>query len=137
MPRRFFLIQVVVGIVINEMGKILIAKRPKNKTCPGLWEFPGGKIESDEEIFAALQREFNEEIGIKIILADPWFTVQYTYPDRVVSLNNWLIKKFSGEPYGAEGQTIQWVFPSELTSFEFPAGNQTIIEKIMLLPAKG
>lgn len=124
------MIQVVVGILINSFGEILIAKRPHNKYCPGLWEFPGGKIEANESELDALKREFREEIGIDIASAKHWFTFEYVYPDRVVSLKNWLIEKYSGVPFGAEEQQIKWVRPEELMHFTFPEGNRIIIEKI-------
>lgn len=131
MPREFYLIHVAVGILINGKGEVLIAERPSHKPYPGLWEFPGSKVELDENVFQALQREFHEEIGIKIISAEPWFQIQHTYPDRKVLLDNWLIKEFIGCPDGIEGQVIRWVLPKELPHYTFPEGNKEIIDRLM------
>lgn len=122
--------QVVIGIVFNANGAILIAKRPPNKYKPGLWEFPGGKIEEGESSFAALQREFAEEVGVHIISAESWMKVEYDYGDRVVLLDTWKITHFSGKPYGRENQEVLWVMPNQLSEFEFPPGNKLIIEKL-------
>lgn len=127
------MIHVAVGILINSAGDVLIAQRPAHTSSAGLWEFPGGKVELNENGFEALCRELHEEIGIKVTLADPWFQIQHTYPERTVLLDNWLVKEFTGEPYGAEGQLIRWVKPGELNQFQFPAGNRLIIEKLLKL----
>lgn len=124
-------IHVVVGIVSNSKNQILIAQRPAHKYCAGLWEFPGGKVELHETAFEALQREFREEIGIQIISAKSWFQTQHNYPDRSVLLDVWVIENFSGEPHGAEGQSIRWVLPNEFQQFEFPEGNRVILEKLL------
>ncbi len=124
------MIHVVVGIIKNQSGEVLIAQRPAHKYCPGLWEFPGGKVEKNEDVFLALQREFHEEIGIQIISANPWFKFEYTYPDRTVLLDNWCITNYSGEPFGAEGQLIRWVSPNELVQYHFPDGNKAIIDRL-------
>lgn len=125
------MIHVVVGIVIDEKGAVLIAqRRPEQKHGGGLWEFPGGKIEPSEQPFDALKREFREEVGINILSADPWFQLQYDYGDRIVLLDNWLVKKFLGEPYGAEGQPIKWVMPKDFELYPFPAGNREILDRL-------
>lgn len=124
------LIHVAVGIVINERHEVLIAQRKANQYAPGLWEFPGGKVEPNEAVFSALQREFLEEIGIQIFAADPWLKFTHDYSDRQVLLDVWKIHSFDGTPYGAEGQAVQWVAIAELQGFEFPAGNQFILEKL-------
>jgi len=127
------LIHVAVGIITNHQGEVLIAQRPAHTTYgAGLWEFPGGKIEPQESIFTALQRELQEEIGIHILSAEPWFDLQHAYPNRTVHLHNWFVRQFSGEPYGAEGQVIRWVKASELCQYEFPEGNRLIIERLTL-----
>jgi 8-oxo-dGTP diphosphatase len=130
------LIHVAVGIVINPQGEILIAQRPVDACYgAGLWEFPGGKLEANEDVFTALQREFQEEIGIQILSADPWLQIQYDYKDRVVLLDTWLVKTYSGEPHGAEGQIIRWISPVDLNQYKFPEGNREIIAKLQS-PAK-
>ncbi len=47
-------------------GRVLLSQRPKHKQMPGLWEFPGGKVENNESPELALIREIKEEIGIDI-----------------------------------------------------------------------
>lgn len=122
---------VAVGIIRNAFGDILIAKRPEHKYKGGLWEFPGGKIESHETVFAALQRELEEELGITVLSAEPWLKFQHDYTDRIVLLNVWNVTNFTGEPAGREGQAIQWISPHDLHQFEFPAGNKVILENII------
>lgn len=128
------MIHVAVGVISNPQGEVLIAQRPAHTMYgAGLWEFPGGKIESQESIFAALQRELLEEIGIHVLSAEPWFDLEHAYSNRTVHLHNWFVRQFSGEPYGAEGQVIRWVRTNELSQYEFPEGNRLIIDKLTLL----
>ena len=51
--------------LIDRDGRVLIAQRPEGKSMAGLWEFPGGKIESGESPEQALIRELYEELGIE------------------------------------------------------------------------
>ncbi len=65
--------RVVMGLLFNDNGKILIAKRNPAKRYGGLWEFPGGKVKEGESIKAALIREILEELAAPI-------TVERVYP---------------------------------------------------------
>lgn len=121
---------VAVGIIRNDVGDILIARRPDHKYKGGLWEFPGGKVEATESVFQTLQRELKEELSIHVVSARPWLQFDYDYSDRVVFLDTWNITEFSGTPIGAEGQSIRWVAPNDLHQFEFPAGNHFILKKL-------
>ena len=125
------LMHVAVGVIFNVRGEVLIAERPPGKYQSGLWEFPGGKVEENETVFQALQRELFEEVGIQIITAESWLQVKYEYSDRKVLLDTWRVTEFSGEPVGKEGQSIQWIPLSRLSQFQFPAGNQEIIQKLL------
>lgn len=58
-------IKVVCGIIWNER-KILLARRKPEKTLGGFWEFPGGKLEIEEDPVLALQRELREEMGMEV-----------------------------------------------------------------------
>jgi 8-oxo-dGTP diphosphatase len=55
--------EVSAGIFVKN-GRILLAQRGEKGPLPGYWEFPGGKRECDETIFACLEREIMEELGV-------------------------------------------------------------------------
>lgn len=57
---------VVAGALIDGEGRVLMHRRPPGKHLEGLWEFPGGKVETAETPPAALARELAEELGVKI-----------------------------------------------------------------------
>ncbi len=101
-------IHVAVGILMQENGDILLARRPEGKPYAGYWEFPGGKVEPNEAIFAALQREFLEELGITIEQAAPWCCVEYVYPHAHVRLHFYIARQWRGQPQSLEGQAFAW-----------------------------
>jgi 8-oxo-dGTP diphosphatase len=121
---------VVIAIILNAEKQVLIAERMPHQVKAGYWEFPGGKVNAGETAFQALQREIFEELGVQITLAEPWLQFDFQYPHGHVLLDTWLVKSFTGEPCGAEGQPIQWVSLSDLSRFQFPEGNQLIIERL-------
>jgi 8-oxo-dGTP diphosphatase len=61
-----------VGILLRPDGRVLLAERPAGRPWAGNWEFPGGKIDTDEPARQALVRELHEELGIEFERADPW-----------------------------------------------------------------
>jgi 8-oxo-dGTP diphosphatase len=125
------MIRVVVGI-LRRADKWLIAQRPFEKPYAGYWEFAGGKIEANETSWDALIRELHEELGIRVISAQYWFESKHDYPDRSVLLDMWLVKRFSGEPYSKESQTLRWVTTQELLNLRLLEGNRAILDKILL-----
>ena len=126
-------IHVAVGIVFHACGDVLIAQRPLQKSHSGSWEFPGGKVEENESVFQALQRELLEEVGIQVITAEAWLQLDYIYSDRHVFLHVWRVTEFSGEPMGLENQLVQWVSLNQLNQFQFLSANYPILERILAL----
>lgn len=127
-PRR---IHVAVGVIVNRRDEILIALRPEHTHQGGLWEFPGGKVESGETVRQALQRELREELGLEVISVRDLVDIQHDYPDKSVHLDVWWVDQFRGEPQGREGQPICWVGAERLGEFAFPAANQPIIDAVI------
>ena len=120
-------IHVDVGVIINDKDEALIAFRPKDKPHGGLWEFPGGKIEPNETIEFALEREFMEEISIRLKSYFPFQKIRYSYEDYSVVLDVWMITEYSKIPVGAEGQTLEWRKVQSLNFKDFPEANKKII----------
>lgn len=127
-----FIVHVAVAVIQNANGAVLIALRSEKSHQGGLWEFPGGKVDQDENIEVALKREIKEELNIDILSARPLIRVPYAYPDKQVLLDVWRVSDYTGTPVGHEGQEIQWVQPGQLSTFSFPAANHPIINALML-----
>lgn len=125
-------VNVVVG-VIQRYEQVLIAKRSEAQHQGGLWEFPGGKVESNESEIDALVRELHEELGIEVKRqpCDKMLELHHQYPDKAVHLNIYCVTDFTGEPIGREGQPVRWVALSELSDYEFPSANAPILEALI------
>ena len=102
--------------LIDVDGRILLAQRPEGKSLAGLWEFPGGKVESGETPEVALIRELREELGIdtwKSCLA-PLAFASHTYDDFHLLMPLFACRKWEGIVEGREGQNLAWVRASKL-----------------------
>ena len=102
------LTEVAVGIVQRSDGLYLLTTRPQGKAYAGYWEFPGGKLEAQESVVAALRRELKEEINITIADAEMVRTDVVDYPHALVRLHFCLITQWSGEIQMREQQTFAW-----------------------------
>ncbi|MCW9023695.1 MAG: Nudix family hydrolase [Gammaproteobacteria bacterium] len=125
-------VHVAVGVLVNQQGQILISKRATNTHQGGLWEFPGGKLESNECVQDALKREFHEELGVEVLASSPLIRIPHSYPDKDVLLDVWKINQVEGKAHGREGQPVQWVEPEDLINYSFPAANHPIISAVRL-----
>lgn len=121
-----------VAAIVNKEGLVLIARRPLHVHQGGRWEFPGGKVESGEDVLAALGRELHEELGIDVLQARPLIRIPHRYPERQVLLDVWRIDDFAGHAHGREGQEVRWVTLGELSDYEFPPPNRPIIAALRL-----
>src|SRR5512144_1887940 len=106
---------VAVGILRRPDGQVLFAQRPTGKVYAGYWEFPGGKIEPGESSHAALVRELDEELGIRVIEAREWLAQRHVYPHAHVELRFFLISDWEGELHPREGQQFAWQTPGAYT----------------------
>lgn len=127
-------VAVAVGVVINQEGKVLVAKRLAHQHQGDCWEFPGGKIEANESESQALKRELFEEVGITVTHHEPWMVVEHDYHDKAVALMVHKITGFSGVPTGCEGQVVKWVPPEDLLHLTFPMANKTIVQALQNKP---
>lgn len=109
----------VVGAVVVEGGLVLCARRGDRGSLPGLWEFPGGKIEDGESPEAALEREIAEELGCRITVGTEITTTTHVYEFATVTLTTYYCRLTSGVPIPSEHSAIRWLTPTELSSVEW------------------
>ena len=123
-------VHVAVGLIIRG-SKVLVAQRASHLHQGGLWEFPGGKVESGESVEQALRRELAEELAITVVALQPELAVRHNYVDKRVLLDVWRVTNFEGEARGAEGQPVRWVDAEALASLPVPEANQRIVERTL------
>lgn len=110
----------VCAAIIQQDGLVLIARRPSKGLLGGLWEFPGGKVESGESLQEALIREIREELGAEITVVQHFGEYQHAYTHFKVTLHAWLSNLTSAAPVALEASEIRWVKVGDLA--DFPMG---------------
>ena len=128
-------IHVVAGVIRDARGRILLARRTEGRDLAGLWEFPGGKVETRETPEAALIRELKEELGI-----DTWHSclapltfASHTYPDFHLLMPLYVCRRWEGMVTAQEGQRLAWVGPNRLKEYPMPPGDVPLIPHLVAL----
>jgi 8-oxo-dGTP diphosphatase len=109
----------VVGAVIVREGLILCAQRGQEGSLPGLWEFPGGKVEPGESQQTALAREIAEELGCTVVVGEKVTTTSHDYEFGQVWLTTFYCRLADGEPSPSEHAALRWMGPDELLALEW------------------
>jgi 8-oxo-dGTP diphosphatase len=120
----------VAAAIIEAGGRYLIAKRKPGTHLGGVWEFPGGKQEPGESLEACLRRELREELGIEITVPQPFKVIRHEYPDKTVELNFFRCSVAGGRPQPLGCEELRWVPADELSSVDFPAADQAVIQAL-------
>ena len=126
------IVHVAVGVIKQE-NKFFLTKRLADVHQGGKWEFPGGKVEVDETVHQALYRELKEEVAIDILTCTPLMQINHDYGDKKVLLDVFVVDNFTGQAKALEGQQEGWFTLVEFSTLNFPAANQTIIDKLQQL----
>ena len=122
--------EIGIGIIFNKKGLILIDQRLENTSMGGMWEFPGGKRELNEEIEQTICREIMEELGISIKVEDKLLSFDHAYSHKNLFFSVYLCKLIFGNPKPIKSQKILWVNPERLFDFPFPEANTRIIRAL-------
>jgi mutator protein MutT len=125
--------QVGVGIIWDR-DKILIDRRLPTGTLPGVWEFPGGKLEPGESAQDCIAREILEELGLKVTVGEELTIVNHSYPTFDIQLIVHHCKYLGGVPQLLACDEVRWVTVAELSDYEIPAANAAIVDKLQTLP---
>lgn len=127
------LVLVVACALVDPDGRVLIARRPQGKTLAGLWEFPGGKVEPEEQPEIALIRELKEELGIDVTEAclAPVTFASHAYEDFHLLMPVYVCRRWNGEVERREHSEIRWVRPVKLREFPMPPADEPLIAHLI------
>ena len=117
----------VVAAIITKNNKYFIAKRAKGKHLENMYEFPGGKLLTNESHEKGLKREIKEELDIEIEVKHK--LAEEDFKDNVINvkLHYYICSHKSGKITLNEHQDSAWVTKEEFKNYEFAEGDKDII----------
>ena len=121
---------IAVGLVFNDAGELLIQRRPEDGMLGGLWEFPGGKKEDDEDLADTCRRELREELGIDVTIDGHFYTLSHAYSHFKITLHAYRCRIAEGTPTPELDQPLRWVAVRDLDDYAFPRANRRLIEEL-------
>jgi 8-oxo-dGTP diphosphatase len=129
------LVLVAACALVDADGRVLLAQRPPGKPMAGLWEFPGGKVETGERPEQTLIRELREELGIVVNEAclAPLTFASHAYPDFHLLMPLYVCRRWEGTVRALEGQSLAWVRPNRLRDYPMPPADEPLISHLTTL----
>jgi len=121
----------VVAALIERDGRVLICQRRATDRYPLRWEFPGGKVEPGEDPRAALARELEEELAIRVAVGEEVLRYQYRYPRRSpIVLIFYRVRDYSGELRNRQFAQTRWEDPARLAQYDFVDGDREFVSRL-------
>lgn len=124
-------IQVVCGVIMDSTGRYLVCLRKAGSHLGGLWEFPGGKVESGESAAEALARELREELGVEIAVGLEMESVVWDYGGKWIRLIPFRCTILSGTPRPLDHEDIEWRAAEDLETIEWAPADLPIVTALL------
>ena len=114
--------------LIDADGRVLLAKRPPGRPLAELWEFPGGKVERGETPEAALIRELEEELGIRIAgkCLAPLSFASHAYEAFHLLMPLYVCRTWEGEVTAQQEQELAWVRAQRWADYAMPPADEPL-----------
>ena len=120
----------VTAAIIEHQGKFLLTRRRGDAPYPLFWEFPGGKLEREEDPRDCVVREIREELAIDISVDGIYEVIYHRYPERTVLVLAYRCRWLAGEIVDLEVAEHCWARPEELTQFRLLPADVPLAERI-------
>ena len=121
----------VTAAILEKDGLVFAARRGPGKHLAGYWEFPGGKLESDETPEQCLARELQEEFGIQINVGPFMGESTYDYGHKVVRLLAYRVVLLAGEIELRDHDQMMWLSKHELHDLKWAPADVPLLALIV------
>ncbi|MBI3132836.1 MAG: NUDIX domain-containing protein [Acidobacteria bacterium] len=121
------MIEVALGLIEREGRWFLQRRDPAAKVLPGLWEFPGGKVEPGEGPAEACRRELVEELGLTELELSTLDPITHDYGNRIVVLHPFQISTRQ-EPWTR--LAWGWFTLREIRRLPIPEANGPLVARL-------
>ena len=117
----------VVAAIIKKDNFYLIVQRNRNKHLGLKWEFPGGKVHSNETFEEALSREIKEELNMIINVYGKVTEEKYKDDKIDIVLHYYLCSQESGTLRLNEHENFAWVEKKDFGKYDFAEGDSNVL----------
>lgn len=124
-------VKVVAAIIENDEQEILCALRSSEMSIPNRWEFPGGKLEEGETLFAAIEREISEELQCKVVASAVFNEHTHEYDAFIITLISIKCRLIEGTPIATEHAKLIWLKRENLLSLQWAPADLPAVEQVM------
>jgi 8-oxo-dGTP diphosphatase len=121
----------VTAAVIERDGKVLVARRKAGLVAEGMWEFPGGKLEEGEEPRKGLERELEEELGVRAIAGKLLCSVPFEGPAMSFELMVFRTEILSDDFRLTDHDKILWLEPAEMDERVFSKPDRPVVRLLV------
>ena len=123
---------IVTCAIIEKDSKVLCAQRSELMHLPLKWEFPGGKVEDDEDPEECLKREILEELGVEISIIERLISNKHTYPDQKhFELIPFRCSLVGGKLVAKEHKLVKWLNRSELRELDWAEADIPVLHQYL------
>jgi 8-oxo-dGTP diphosphatase len=122
--------QRVTAAIIEEGGRVFVARRGPGRHLAGKWEFPGGKVEPGETPEQALARELSEELGITCKVEEFLCAAVYEGTEPGLELLAYRVRRGPGTIELREHEEARWVAPADLAAMDLPESDRLVVERL-------
>ena len=124
------MMDVVCGVIANDLGQYLACLRPVGKHLGGLWEFPGGKVDPGESPESALARELHEELAVLVEVGAALSPVIWNYGARTIRLLPFRCRITGGELRAIEHEKLFWCLPENFDDLVWADADVPILREL-------
>jgi 8-oxo-dGTP diphosphatase len=121
----------VVCALIWKEGQVFICRRKPGKSLAGFWEFPGGKLEENENLERALERELEEELGMRVAISGFFGRNVHHYDSFSIELTCYECRYISATFQLIDHDEIAFINPAELRKYNIAPADQFIVDKLL------
>lgn len=123
--------RLVVAALIEQNGRLLVGQRRRDDTFGLKWEFPGGKVEPEEALEQALDRELLEELGVRAVIGQELYRTRHRYgqlPDDLLLI--FFSVRLASEPRNLAFEQIRWVDRAGLAFLDFLPADRELVSRL-------